>query len=129
MKAESYETPLIQGAPGSGGISLYGYKKANGSAFVVNGNYTGGGTSTTLYYDGHPGIDFRTTDQATNGQINILAAAAGTVRWVVPSNFNTIYIEHGNGYTTHYLHLSQRIVSDGAVVAAGDVIGVLWDKK
>jgi hypothetical protein len=109
------------GVPGSGGITLYGYEKADGSAFIVNGHYTGG---ETLYYDGHPGIDFRTKDQAANGQINVLAAASGTARWVAGSAFNTIYIDHGNGYTTHYLHLSQRIAADGLSVTAGQVIGV-----
>ncbi|MCX6981422.1 MAG: peptidoglycan DD-metalloendopeptidase family protein, partial [Verrucomicrobia bacterium] len=106
------------------GVNLYSYKKPDGSAFVVNGNYTGAGMPASLNYDGHSGIDFRTTDQAANGQINVLAAAAGTAHWIVGSAFNTIYIDHGNGYTTYYLHLSQRIVGDGASVASGQVIGV-----
>ncbi len=109
------------------GFSLYSYKKSDGSVFVVNGNYNGANTPATLHYDGHPGIDFKTTDQAANGQINVLAAAAGTAHWVVGSDFNTIYIVHGNGYTTHYLHLSQRIAGDGASVTAGQVIGVSGD--
>src|SRR5439155_9134770 len=34
------------------GVSLYSYKKADGSTFVVNGNYSGAGTPATLNYDG-----------------------------------------------------------------------------
>jgi GH25 family lysozyme M1 (1,4-beta-N-acetylmuramidase) len=109
------------------GNALYGFKNSSGTNFAVNGNYAGGGSPSNLYYDGHPGIDYRTTDQAPNGQINVLAAAAGVAHCVTPSSNNTIYVDHGNGYTTHYLHLSQRIVSDAAPVSRGQIIGVSGD--
>jgi hypothetical protein len=105
-----------------GGMTdLNGYKGSQGTPFVVNGHYSGG---VYLYYDGHAGIDYRTIDQASNGQINVLAAAAGTAHVIQGSAYNTIYIDHGNGWTTHYLHLSQRRVSEGAQVQAGQLIGI-----
>jgi len=109
------------------GNALYGYKNSSGTSFTVNGNYAGGGNSTYLYYEGHPGIDYRTTDQAANGQINVLAAADGVAHWVQGSVYNTLWIDHGNGYSTHYLHLSQKIAVDGASVTRGQIIGVSGD--
>ena len=109
------------------GNALYGFKNSSGTSFTVNGNYAGAGHPTYLYYDGHPGIDYRTTDQSANGQINVLAAADGIAHWVSGSVYNTIYIDHGNGYATRYLHLSQRIVSDLATVVRGQVIGISGD--
>ena len=108
------------------GIALYGYKNSGGTSFIVNGNYSGGGTPTYLYYEGHPGIDFRTTDQAVNGQINVYAAADGVAHYG-STTYNTIYIDHANNYTTLYLHLSQRIVADRASVTRGQLIGVSGD--
>jgi hypothetical protein len=105
----------------SGALADVGYKNSAGTAFKVNGHYSG---DLYLYYDGHAGVDFRTIDQAINGQVNALAAASGTVRIVVGSQFNTIIIDHGNGWSTHYLHLSKRLVVEGAQVRAGDIIGI-----
>ena len=104
------------------GIDLYGFQNATGSAFTVNGNYSGG---SYLYYDGHPGYDFRTTDQSPDGKIDVLAAATGTV--FLLSSSNGIRIDHGNGYYTNYYHLSERDVSAGQIVQRGEKIGVSGD--
>lgn len=109
------------------GVDLYGFKNSAGSNFVVNGNYTGGGTSSSgdyayLYYDGHPGFDYRTIDQGTN--VPVLAAAPGTA-YQGEATFGTVYIDHGNNYRSYYLHLvnSSRIAS-GTVVSTGQQIGI-----
>jgi len=107
--------------------ALYGFKNSTGTDFSINGSYSGGGSPDFLYYDGHPGYDYRTIDQSPDGQIDVLAAADGLVHCVSGSEHNTIYIDHGNGYTTHYLHLSQRVASDGATMTRGQVIGVSGD--
>lgn len=68
----------------------------------------------------HAGIDFR----AETGD-PIRATAAGTVIW---AGWNGGYgqmveIDHGNGFTTRYAHLSAVLVKDGAVLAAGALVG------
>ena len=105
------------------GVALYGFKNATGSVFTVNGHYSGG---SYLYYDGHPGYDFRTTDQSADGKINVLAAAAGTVDITDPTTGH-IRINHGGGYETNYYHLSEIDVSVNQAVTNGQKIGVSGD--
>ncbi len=86
------------------------FKQASGDNFSVtgNGHYTGGGYPSYLSYDGHQGFDYRTKDpdqDPVNGRVNVLAAAPGVVHWIPGSQYNTIEIDHGGGYTTRYLHL------------------------
>lgn len=74
----------------------------------------------------HRGVDF----QATTGT-QLLAAAAGTIREsynmdAVPgchSYGQWVLIDHVNGLSTLYAHLSSRLVKAGDSVSAGDVIG------
>jgi len=68
----------------------------------------------------HTGVDFR----ARKGQ-PVRTTAAGKV---VLAKFNggygkTIEIDHGNGITTRYGHLSRIAVKVGDIVAKGDIIG------
>ena len=70
----------------------------------------------------HNGIDV----PAAHGA-NVVAADTGTV---ITSSFDSSYghyivINHGNGYTTLYAHLSSRRVGPGTVVLKGDVIGLI----
>ena len=125
----------VEAYTGEVGLQAYGTRDAKdgyneykqdypGTPFSINGQYLGG---SYLSYDGHPGYDYRTVDQDPSGQTNVLAAAGGVVKWVAGSAYNTIIIDHENGYTTHYLHLSSRITADGSRVNTGDVIGVSGD--
>ena len=72
----------------------------------------------------HPGIDI---DNLAGGPI--YAADSGTVTtagW--PDNFgygNRVVVNHGNGYTTLYAHLSAIYVSAGQAVSRGDVLGLM----
>jgi murein DD-endopeptidase MepM/ murein hydrolase activator NlpD len=122
---------------------LHGFKNAKGAEFRINNNYTGGCSSTDpcsdfLFYDGHPGYDFSTTDQdPLHGEIDVLAAADGTVDCVDDlscsmSRFGKqgpgeIRINHTNGYFTVYLHLSSFALEPGDPVVAGQPIGVSGD--
>ena len=68
----------------------------------------------------HTGIDI----EVPHGT-NVRAADTGTV---IRSDFNASYghfivINHGNGMTTLYAHLSTRLVSEGTHVGRGQVIG------
>jgi murein DD-endopeptidase MepM/ murein hydrolase activator NlpD len=67
----------------------------------------------------HTGLDFR-----VKSGTSVVAAANGTV---ISSGWggaygNRIEVDHGNGYTTTYNHLSKIVIKDGKV-AAGQEIG------
>jgi len=69
----------------------------------------------------HAGIDF-----AMPSGTPIHAAAAGTVVKAGDAGDgygNSVFIDHANGYLTHYAHQSRLIVSVGDKVKAGQVIG------
>ena len=132
-----YGSKLVGNINGCG--NLYGFKNGNATVFSVGGQYTGAGTPQYLSYDGHPGYDYRTTDQCPGdlrvttdcptgilGQIRIRAAADGRVSTIVPS-YGRIQIDHGDGYETWYMHLSKIDVAVGQSVMAGDYIGISGD--
>ncbi len=72
----------------------------------------------------HNGVDI--VSQSRN--LDIRAAKTGRV---VSSQLHTgglgnlIIIDHGNGYESYYGHLSKRLVSEGDLVRAGDIIGTM----
>jgi len=72
----------------------------------------------------HPGVDI-----SNLGGGPIRASDSGTVTvagW--PDNFgygNRVVIDHGNGFTTLYAHMSAIYVSVGQTVSKGDVIGAM----
>ena len=68
----------------------------------------------------HSGLDFRTPTGTP-----IYTAGAGTVISAGRNGGygNMIEIDHGNGLTTRYAHLSRILVKKGTRVAAGSVIG------
>jgi murein DD-endopeptidase MepM/ murein hydrolase activator NlpD len=68
----------------------------------------------------HTGTDFR----ATTGT-SVLATGPGTVIAAGPSGGygKLIEIDHGNGVTTRYAHLSSILVEVGDVVTIGEIIG------
>jgi len=70
----------------------------------------------------HQGIDI-----GAGYGTNILAADSGTVIISTYSSSygNYVVIDHGNGMTTLYAHMSQRKVSEGANVTKGQVIGLV----
>jgi|GEM_PF-2973553 len=107
--------------------ALFGYAGATGTPFVLNNHYSGGGDPVHLYYDGHPGIDYKTTDQSPDGKIPVLAAADGEAHLGPALTFNSISIDHFSGYRTVYLHLSERYVAEGDHVKRGQIIGKSGD--
>ena len=70
----------------------------------------------------HQGIDFN----AESGT-PVVAAADGMVRSAAyQSDFgNMIEIDHGDGLTTHYAHLSRMSVKPGSLVKRGESIGAV----
>lgn len=73
---------------------------------------------------GHPGIDF-----AVPSGTKILSMLPGTVSQVVGVNDsggygNEVVVDHGNGLTTRYAHLTNATVSVGQKVNAGEQLGL-----
>lgn len=70
----------------------------------------------------HAGIDF-----AMPAGTPVRAAYDGTVTKASDAGDGygiSVVVDHGNGYLTHYAHLSTAKVGLGAHVAAGDTIGL-----
>jgi murein DD-endopeptidase MepM/ murein hydrolase activator NlpD len=68
----------------------------------------------------HTGLDFRAEHGAP-----VRAAAGGTVTAAERDGGygNMVEIDHGNGVSTRYAHLSAIVVADGETVRAGAVVG------
>ncbi len=135
-----------------GSQELHGFKQdVNGTPFNIGGQYpieeqTDTDTNKTccfLFYDGHPGYDYRTKDQlldgtlcpdgtpCSDGRTEVLAAAPGIVTCAqitgCPEGPGEVKIDHQNGYFTIYLHLSQINVGVNQEVSRGQLIGISGD--
>lgn len=95
-----------------------------GTAFELRGQNRWAGTvdDDYLYYDDHPGYDFRSSSDD-----DVLAPAAGVVRrysytWGGKS-CPVLEINHENGYRTAFLHLKAIHVENGARVDALQHVG------
>ncbi len=81
-----------------------------------------GGSLTQYFSWYHPGIDV-----ANRVAPGIAASDGGTVvvaGWPDSSGYgNKVIIDHGNGYTSLYAHMSNIYVSAGQVVSRGQLIG------
>lgn len=67
-------------------------------------------------------------DIANPSQPPILAADGGTVTFAgcIPTGYGChVVVDHGNGYSTLYGHMSQILVSAGQVVTQGQQLGVM----
>lgn len=108
MTATKYwETPFIAPTPGCE-ISPFGVKRYH------NGTYTG---------DYHKGIDLK-SGQGTP----IKAIAGGTVKVAAPQfrlHGGTVGLDHGQGLSSVYIHMSKVLVKPGQRVFQGDVIGLV----
>jgi murein DD-endopeptidase MepM/ murein hydrolase activator NlpD len=76
----------------------------------------------------YPTIYHMALDIASSSSPPVIASDAGTV--VYSGCFSWGYgchiiIDHGNGFSSLYGHLSQRAVEQGAVVSQGQVIGIM----
>ncbi|MEU5908253.1 peptidoglycan DD-metalloendopeptidase family protein [Micromonospora sp. NPDC047527] len=84
------------------------------------------GASVTSCYGQRWGTLHAGIDLALPSGTPIHAAAAGTVTQAGDASDgygNSVFIDHGNGYLTHYAHQSRIAVTVGQKVKAGQVIG------
>lgn len=75
------------------------------------------------YWFGHRAIDI-----ANAVGVAIVASDAGYVTfagWTDVGYGYLVVVDHGNGYQTYYAHLSNIFVTEGQVVAAGEIIGAM----
>lgn len=81
------------------------------------------GSITQGYHAGHYAYDI-----ADRSRPDILAAASGTVVYASAGSWDggygtNIWIDHGNGYKSHYAHMGAIYVSTGDTVSSGQAIG------
>ncbi|WP_394834439.1 M23 family metallopeptidase [Pendulispora rubella] len=83
---------------------------------------------TYSHHDGEVrrALDFIRTDGGSTGGTPNLASAAGTVHNLYQEGGagNYVQIDHGDGWTTFYFHLSSFSVGDGSYVEQGQEIGI-----
>jgi len=96
------------------------------AGFNVARTGAGVGTKISPFYKVntvHDGIDL-----IAPAGTSVLAGGAGVVISVnrsAQADGNTIVIDHGNGYTSKYAHLSDIKVASGSKVKAGQIIGTV----
>jgi murein DD-endopeptidase MepM/ murein hydrolase activator NlpD len=70
----------------------------------------------------HGGMDYSAAAGAA-----VLAAADGTVALVADQFFggNAVFVDHGDGLVTMYMHMSRVDVTEGQAVRRGDTVGAV----
>lgn len=73
-------------------------------------------------YEDHEGQDI---DAAFGTPVS--AAASGTVTFAGTQNGygNVVYIDHGNGLSTRYGHLSKIVIAAGRLITRGEILGLV----
>ncbi|HEY3295362.1 MAG TPA: peptidoglycan DD-metalloendopeptidase family protein [bacterium] len=117
------------------------YEGEHAQAFLANGHYCGTaecGDATIarqhLCYNGHPGIDYRSTlyGHPSGYGSPVYAAASGTLHTDALANggyngnYHEVWIDHGSGLASIYLHMTNITVEPGHVTQ-GQQIGVTGD--
>ncbi len=147
LRDRTFPTQSIWLPPGkSGDVSDWEFDRVNAFKQIVspqkswNGKLLrpNGGPITTIYgvrryYNGEFAQDYfhRGVDYAGDVGSAVIAPAAGQVRLVgrekdgFAVNGNCVGIDHGQGVTSIFLHLSRIDVKDGDRVQAGQPIGAL----
>lgn len=105
----------------------------NGKFLRPNRGQVSGAYGIRRYYNGVFAKDYyhRGIDYAGGYGSPVVAPAAGQVRLVGRErdgflvNGNIIGLDHGQGVTTAYLHLSQILVKEGDFVKPGQIIGAV----
>lgn len=98
-----------------------------GFAWPVTGRISGVYGSQRIY-NGTPGTPHYGVDIARPEGTPVLAPAAGEVTLAEPDLFysgGTVILDHGYGFSSSFLHLSEVSVSVGDRLAPGDLVGAI----
>jgi murein DD-endopeptidase MepM/ murein hydrolase activator NlpD len=91
-------------------------------ASAISSRFGAGRTFNGQVSSRHLGVDFR-------GAVGAPVRAANRGVVVLVDTFflggRVVYLDHGGGITTGYLHLSRALVSPGDTVARGETIGLV----
>ena len=95
-------------------------RRGGGRLWVVVHGFGRGREFNGTITSRHMGTDFAGATGAT-----VRAANRGVVRAIGHFYYggNVIYVDHGAGLTSAYLHLSRQLVAEGDTVERGQVIG------
>ncbi|MEM1250263.1 MAG: M23 family metallopeptidase, partial [Acidobacteriota bacterium] len=87
----------------------------------------GGRFGARRIINGEPRSPHTGADYAANQGTPVLAAADGVVRLAEEHFFggNSVFLDHGDGLITMYLHLHEIFVDPGESVTRGSVIGTV----
>lgn len=102
MSRSDFELPFPCGQVWGGGTRV-DHPSGSGSYFAIDFNRSG-----------------------DEGDI-VVASAAGRVTVAGGGTYNTVIIDHGDGWTSRYLHMSVVLVTAGSYVEKGDDIGRVGD--
>jgi hypothetical protein len=94
--------------------------------FKCNTSWTGNSGDSNAHRNNE--IDFNLASGEDDRGEPVLAAAAGTIRWEggEGSDYgNFLEIDHGNGYSTLYAHLDDKLANSGEAVKQGEQIGTV----
>lgn len=105
--------------------AMLGYRMSSGTPRAALGlNYVDNVDNTYLFYDGHTGYDFVPTADPLG--VAVYAALGGRIHFAHDRN-NTVYIDHGGGWRTYYLHMlddaAHTYYKEGDYVGTGYRIG------
>lgn len=106
--------------PGMAGSCAAGIA-GSGGTYVFTNPLGGGYSFTQPFYPGHSGVDL-----AAGVGAPVLAADSGVVifsGWNDWGYGNLVVLDHGNGWTTYYAHMSSIAVGCGQFVPRGGVVG------
>ena len=98
-----------------------------GFVWPVTGRISGVYGSQRIY-NGTPGTPHYGVDVARPEGTPVLAPAAGEVTLAEPDLFysgGTVILDHGYGFSSSFLHLSEVSVSVGDYLTPGDLIGAI----
>lgn len=108
---------FMPGMPGSCRAGIAG----GGGSYVFTNPLQGGYSFTQPFYPGHSGVDL-----AAGVGASVVAADGGVVIFAGWNNWgygNLVVLDHGNGWTSYYAHMSSIAVGCGQSVPRGGLVG------